>query len=159
MAKLKIIPYKGNAYYYSVTTDHFKNISLGVSGVLIYNIINGAANWGNPGIYGVLVFIFLSGIVHIILKSHKNWGYGRVSTFKYKDFVAKFINVMLLSFSGVFCSFAYDIMIVPNNTLPKLEFGNIWTAVFMIFAYILLSGLFPHYAINKVIDSADDQKA
>lgn len=162
MAKPKIIPYEGNEYYYGITTDHFKNIALGVSGVLIYNIINGTANWGNPGMYGVSAFIFFSGVVHVFLKNHKNWGYGGVSTFKYKDIVAKFINVMLLGFNGVFCSYAYDIMIIPNNTIAKAESGmssDMWTPVFMIFAYIGLSSLFPHFAINKVIESADDQKA
>lgn len=162
MAKLKQIPYEGNEYYYGVTIDHFKNIALGVSGVLIYNIINGAANWDNPGMYGVFTLILLSGAVHLFLKSHKNWGYGRVSTFKYKDFAAKFINIILLGFCGVFCSYAYDIMIVSNDAPGKTQFEvsiYICKAGAWMLAYIALSGLFTHFAINKVIEPADMQKA
>ncbi|MGE6468584.1 hypothetical protein [Serratia proteamaculans] len=162
MAKLKQIPYEGNEYYYGVTIDHFKNIALGVSGVLIYNIINGAANWGNPGMYGVFTLILLSGAVHLLLKSHKNWGYGRVSTFKYKDFAAKFINIILLGFCGVFCSYAYDIMIVSNDAPGKTQFEvsiYICKAGAWMLAYIFLSMLFTHFAINKVIEPAAMQKA
>lgn len=159
MGKLKNIPYEDNECYYSVTIDHFKNMSLGILGVLIYNIINEPEILDNPGFYGVVAMILLSGAVHFILKHYKNFGYGKVSAFRYKKFAAKFISIILLCFSGVFCSFAYDILTLTSNpagkTVSELVL-YIVKALFWIALYIGLSFLFAHFSINKLAEAPNE---
>ncbi|RQW65236.1 hypothetical protein DUK53_17500, partial [Listeria sp. SHR_NRA_18] len=95
MGKLKRVPHEGNEYYYAIATDNFKNICIGVLGVLLYNFTTGSANFSHPGIYGVFAIIISSGLLYLLLKRGKNWGYGNVSTFKYKKLIAKFISFIL----------------------------------------------------------------
>ncbi|HHQ6617960.1 TPA: hypothetical protein ACSTL0_004420 [Serratia fonticola] len=155
MRKLKRVPHEGNEYYYAIATDNFKNICIGVLGVLLYNFTTGGAKFSHPGIYGVFTIVISSGLLYLLLKSGKNWGYGNVSTFKYKKLIAKFISFILTISVGVFCSYAYDIMILPDSVMdkPALDaFSYFLKAVSWMLVYMLLLSLFAHFSINTVCE-------
>lgn len=156
MSKLKRVPHEGNEYYYTIATDNFKNICLGVLGVLLYNFTTGSATFSHPGIYGVLTIAILSGLMYLLLRWRKNWGYGKVSTFKYKKLAARIISFILNISVGVFCSYAYDIMILPNSVMEKSAydaFAYICKASAWMLVYMSLLSLFAHFAINTVYES------
>jgi hypothetical protein len=151
MGRLKRVPHEGNEYYYAITTGNFKSICLGILGVLAYNITTGNVNFSHPGIYGVYTIAIFTGGLYLFFKSRKDWGYGTVSTFKYKKIIAKIIGFTLSIFVGVFCSYSYELMLLPNSAVGKAEtYTYILQAATWLVVYMILIRLFVHFAINTV---------